>query len=156
MTTADMSPADTRMTSILGINYVFDERGVATIEQGYDMGNDGDVARIELHPIFLRLLAEEAGLVGKPSAGMVPDSVVARLCMLKERLSSLHGDLLADDRPTQPYQTSEPYVMAGLILEDLDQLVEEFGPRRDHATPSNASGSQVTPTPATDRQEPLL
>lgn len=122
-----MSAPDDRLTKIEGIAYHFDKHGVATIEQGHDTGNDGDVSRIELHPIFLRLLAEEAGLVGKPSTGLVPDSVVARMCLIGDRLSTLHDDLLADDRQSQPFQTSEPYVLANLILEDLDQLLEEFG-----------------------------
>ena len=123
MSTIDTKSDDTRMNSILGINYRFDARGAVLIEQGYDQGNDGDVACIELHPIFLRLLAEEAGLVGKPSTGLVPDSVVARLCLIADRMDELQEELHKLD--VQPY--SQPWEMGRVVLNDLDQLLEELG-----------------------------
>lgn len=114
---------DNRLTKIEGIAYTFDDKGVVTIEQGYDMGNDGDVSRIELHPVLLRMLAEEAGLIGKPSAGLVPDSVVGRLCVIADRMDALQQELLKLD--LLPYV--QPSDLGGVVLSDLDQLLYEFG-----------------------------
>jgi len=134
------------MTRILGIDYSIDPgTGIVNIEQGTDMGNDGDVSHVELHPIFLRLLCEEAGLVGRPSTGLVPDSVVGRLCLIADRMDDLQQELIKLD--LQPY--SQPSDQGRVVLNDLDQLLCEMGISTEMRKERAAVEPKATGKPAT-------
>jgi hypothetical protein len=72
------------MTQIYDLAYEVDEQGDVQLEQ--DAGC-GEVARVTLHPIHVRLLAEEAGIM-TPSSNLESDRTIARLC---RQLRVLHG-----------------------------------------------------------------
>jgi hypothetical protein len=81
------------MTQIYDLAYEVDEQGDVQLEQ--DAGC-GEVARVTLHPIHVRLLAEEAGILA-PSSDLEANRTIARLCrqmrVLHDRISQL-DDLL--------------------------------------------------------------
>lgn len=135
-----MSPPP--LKTIQGIDYAICDDGSVHIEQGYDTGNDGDVSVVNLHPTILRLIAEETGLVGGVEPAGVPTAIVMRLCIIRDRLSRLQDDLLDDDRQSQPFQTSEPWLLGGIVLADLDQLLDELG-----VPPVELSSKARTPAP---------
>lgn len=64
------------LTQIYDLAYEVDEDGSVNLEQG---AGCGEVSRITLHPIHVRLLAEEAGLLA-PSSNIGADRTIARLC----------------------------------------------------------------------------
>jgi hypothetical protein len=72
------------MTQIYDLAYEVDEQGDVQLEQ--DAGC-GEVSRVTLHPIHVRLLAEEAGLMA-PSSSVEADRTIARLC---RQMRVLHG-----------------------------------------------------------------
>jgi hypothetical protein len=62
------------MTQIYDLDYEIDTDGSINLEQDCGLG---EVSRITLHPIHLRLLAEEAGLV--PASDLQANRTIARL-----------------------------------------------------------------------------
>lgn len=76
------------MTKIYDLAY---EINGDTINLEQDMGC-GEVSRIDLHPIHLRLLAEEVGILA-PSSNIEADRTIARLCrqmrILFDRINQL-------------------------------------------------------------------
>jgi hypothetical protein len=77
------------MTKIYDLAYEIEENGNVQLEQ--DAGF-GEVSRIELHPIHVRMLAEKTGILA-PSSNLETDRTVARLCrqmrVLFERIGQL-------------------------------------------------------------------
>lgn len=77
------------LTQIYDLSYEVDEDGGVNLEQ--DAGC-GEVSRITLHPVHVRLLAEEAGILA-PSSNIEADRTIARLSrqmrLLFERIDQL-------------------------------------------------------------------
>lgn len=63
------------MKKIYDLSYEIDSDGMVSLEQD---GGCGDVDRMTLHPIHVRLLAEETGLLA-PSSNIEADRTIARL-----------------------------------------------------------------------------
>lgn len=121
-----------------------------TINLEQDMGC-GEVSRMDLHPIHLRLLAEEAGILA-PSSNIEADRTIARLArqmrILFERIDQLddwlnqaalrgHEDL--DAETTYSFATWE---LAREFVEDLPHT-EAAGRARQHSNgPENGCTAQ--------------
>jgi hypothetical protein len=77
------------LTKIYDLAYEIEENGNVQLEQEAGFG---EVSRIELHPIHVRLLAEKVGIL-PPSSNLEADRTIARLCrqmrVLHERIDRL-------------------------------------------------------------------
>lgn len=148
------------MTKIYDLAY---EINGDTINLEQDLGC-GEVSRVDLHPIHLRLLAEEAGLL--PSSNIEANRTIARLCrqmrVLFHRIDQLddwvseaaqrgHEDLAMET--TYSFATWE---LANEFVTELPDTAVESDPMpaaapcqsERQATPSNAASRQVTPQTA--------
>lgn len=77
------------LTQIYDLAYEVDEDGSVQLEQS---AGCGEVSRITLHPVHVRLLAEEAGLLA-PSSNIEADRTIARLCRQMRILHSRIDEL---------------------------------------------------------------
>jgi hypothetical protein len=77
------------MTKLYDLAYEVDGAGNVQLEQEAGFG---EVSRIELHPIHVRLLAEQVGILA-PSSNIEADRTIARLCrqmrILLQRIDQL-------------------------------------------------------------------
>lgn len=77
------------LTQIYDLAYEVDEDGSVQLEQS---AGCGEVSRITLHPVHVRLLAEEAGVLA-PSSNIEADRTIARLCRQMRILHSRINEL---------------------------------------------------------------
>jgi hypothetical protein len=124
--------------------YEIDAAGNVQLEQ--DAGC-GEVARIEVHPVFVRLLAEKLGMLGDASGSKQHAALVRRMCLLRDRIAVLHDMLISircyppgsgDDSPENLYSESS--------LEMADEFCADFEPDTpEHleATPGGAAGRHI-------------
>ncbi len=113
------------LTKIYDIAYEVDAAGNVQLEQ--DAGF-GEVSRIELHPIHVRLLAERVGILA-PSSDIEADRAIARLCrqmrILHARIDQLDDRLNAaaqrghEDLEAETIYSFATWELATEFLEEL-------------------------------------
>lgn len=135
------------MAKIWDLAYEVDSDGGINLEQ--DAGC-GDVERITLHPIHVRLLAEQAGILA-PSSNIEADRTIARLCrqmrLLLERINYLDDWLhTCSDTAHADLSYEQTYSMATweLAREFVDDLPDVAGPVRRAAAPPAAVPQPIT------------
>lgn len=131
------------LTQIYDLAYEVDEDGGVNLEQ--DAGC-GEVSRITLHPIHVRLLAEEAGILA-PSSNIEADRTIARLCRqmrtLHDRINFLDDwlhhqsdDEHADLSYEQTYSMAT-WEIANEFLKDLPDAAVDRRPDPAENNPEN-------------------
>lgn len=135
------------MTKIYDLAYEFNENSEVLIEQ--DTGC-GEVDRVILHPIHLRLLCTELGMFnGSESAWRQVATLTRRLKLLRARVETLHDMLVS--MPVYPPGAGDDS-SENLFSEATLEMANEFCAELEGPC---ESGQEVTP-PATEGDQAVL